>query len=212
MNKMWKFITGVGSKMGGKVKQLWSRVGAKSTSKIAAWASKNRGWLQTVGFSAVAAGTTALVTKLVSAYVDNKEQVASRWMENTNESTPERASFRKRQKCTSELRDLLNKYAAYGEGDHDNGYTETIVRMLELVNALAHNEADDEVRRIAVRASSIIPGCMEAGQVPEEGFSNPLVLRTIINLSEDAMSAEDIEGMVDCVLDIAEPGTPLKSI
>jgi hypothetical protein len=133
-------------------------------------------------------------------------------MESTGESTPEGAGRAKRRKVIMELRDLVNKLGGYGESERDDEYVRSLVRSIELVNYLAHNESDDEVRRMAVRATITIPGCMEAGVVPEEGFTNPLVLRSLRNLSEDALSAEDVEGMLDCVLDVAESNTPLKMI
>lgn len=86
------------------------------------------------------------------------------------------------------------------------------VRILELTNMLIHNESDEEVRRVGIRASILIPSCLDVGQIPEEGFSNEMVIRSMRNLSEDNLSAEDIEGSMDALLDIAESGAPLKSV
>lgn len=212
MNKIWRMIASAGLKMGSRAKMLWAKVGFKNTAKVAAWASKNKGWLQTVGLTAVSAGTGSLITQLVSSYVGNKEEVAQRWIESTGELTPERASFRKKVSCIGELRDVVNKLSGYGDSGRDDEYLRLMVRMSELTNYLIHNEADEEVRRVAVRASILIPSCLESGQVPEEGFTNVLVLRAMRNLSEDSVSAEDIEGSLDSVLDIAESGCPLKSV
>lgn len=212
MNKLWKFVAGVGSKMGSRAKLLWSRIGFKSTSKIATWASKNKGWLQAVGLTSVSAAAGALVTKLVSSYIENKESVSERWMETTGTSTPERASEAKKNKVIMELRTVINTYNSYNGSDKDDDYMRAAIRMVELVNYLIHNDTDEEVRRVGVRASILIPSCLEAGVVPEEGFSNVLIIRAMRNLSEDAISAEDIEGLLDSVLDIAESGSPLKCV
>lgn len=202
----------MGSRVGAKARSVWSRVGFKSTAKIAAWFSRNKGWLSTVGLTAASAGVSALVSTAIQRYVQAKEEVATRWMESTQTLSPEAASSRKRVKAMSELRDCVNTIASYGDGERDDSYTNALIRSIELMCYITHNEQDDEVRRISSKAMTVISGCVEAGVVPEEGFTNPLLLRTLRNLSEDDTSATDIEGTIDCVLDIATTGAPLKTI
>jgi hypothetical protein len=212
VNKLFRLIADVGIKFGTRVRTIWTRIGTKNTAKIAAWASKNKGWLSSLGIATASATASAIVTRIVGSFIDAKESVAARWMESTSTTTPERASYYKRSRAISELRECVNVYQGYNDTDKDDNYVKTVLRMQELINLLVFNESDEEVRRIFVRAATVMPGCMEVGVVPEEGFSHPLISRTLRNLSEDALTAEDLEGAMDCVLDIAESDAPLKMI
>lgn len=212
MNNLFKLIGKAGIKVGSKAKALWSKMGSFSTAKIARWATANKGWLQTIGLASISAATGTIVSGLISSYMQSKEAVAQRWIDATGESTPEAASNRKRAECISEIRDIINSISGFDQYSRDDDYASRLVRLVELVNFLVHNESDDEARRIAVRAASIIPGCLDAGVYPEEGCANPMVMRALRNLSEDALTAEDIEGAMDCVLDVAESGAPLKAV
>lgn len=213
MNKVFLFIKKAGIKMISKSKVIWSKIGLKSTSKVAAWASKNKGWLQAVGISAVSAGAGAVVTRIIAAYIDSKESTAQRWMDQTGTSNPVAASNAKAIKIIQKLRRAVDSINANRDDDESRqDYIMAILSAIECVNYLAHNDNDDEVRRITSRATVVISGCCEAGVIPEDGFSSPAMIRTLRNLSEDNLSAEDIEGFADSVLDIAESGEPLKSI
>lgn len=213
MNNFWNLLKKLSMNMAGRARMVWSKIGSKSTSKVATWASKNKTWLANIGIGVTSAAAGALVSKVVAGYIENKEDVGKRWMDQTNESTPERASARKRVKVLNELRTRIDTLRDYSyDESRDDEYTECLIRTVELVNMLAFHESDDDVRRIATRSCVTIPGCLQSGQMPEEGFSSPLVLRALRNLSENALSAEDIEGAIDSLLDIAESGAPLKSV
>jgi len=212
MNKLFKLIADFGKKTAVAAKGLWTKFGSKSTGKVAAWASKNKSLLQAIGISATAGAASGLASSLIANYVSNKEDVADRWITDTGTNSIENAVTSKRRKVLTELTDCINSYRSYNDVEKDDNYKKTVVRMLELVNYLVFNESDEEVRRIGVRAAILIPGCLDTGLAPEEGFSNPLVLRSLSNLAEDAIDAEDIEGSLSCALDLLETGAPFKNI